>query len=170
MAVVLVLAVALGCVKWFGGDGGENSEVGTAMVGYGSITSVVEGSGLVKARDSETITLTTAGTVMDVFVTEGEVVEAGTPLFTIDSPNAVTEVQKAREEVEGYQKQINTLQKDIAGLNLSPSYAGKLMDVATLNPGDEISKGTKVATLADDTKMRLEQYYSYAYAGDLKAG
>ena len=170
VAVVLVLAVALGCVKWFGGDGGENSEVGTAMVGYGSITSVVEGSGLVKARDSETITLTTAGTVMDVFVTEGEVVEAGTPLFTIDSPNAVTEVQKAREEVEGYQKQINTLQKDIAGLNLSPSYAGKLMDVATLNPGDEISKGTKVATLADDTKMRLEQYYSYAYAGDLKAG
>ena len=30
------------------------------------------------------------------------------------------------------------LQKDIAGLNLSPSYAGKLMDVVTLNPGDEI--------------------------------
>ena len=44
------------------------------------------------------------------------------------------------------------------------------MDVVTLNPGDEISKGTKVAVLADDTRMRLEQYYSYAYAGELKAG
>ncbi len=33
-----------------------------------------------------------------------------------------------------------------------------------------ISKGTKVATLADDTRMRLEQYYSYAYAGELKGG
>ena len=96
--------------------------------------------------------------------------EQGDPLFTIDSPNAATEVQKARDEVEGYQKQINTLQKDIAGLNLSPSYAGKLMDVVTLNPGDEISKGTKVAVLADDTRMRLEQYYSYAYAGDLQVG
>ena len=100
----------------------------------------------------------------------GQKVEQGDPLFTIDSPNAATEVQKARDEVEGYQKQINTLQKDIAGLNLSPSYAGKLMDVVTLNPGDEISKGTKVAVLADDTRMRLEQYYSYAYAGELKAG
>ena len=141
-----------------------------ATVSYGAISSEVDGSGLVKAKTSETISLTTAGTVMDVFVEEGQKVEQGDPLFTIDSPNAATEVQKARDEVEGYQKQINTLQKDIAGLNLSPSYAGKLMDVVTLNPGDEISKGTKVAVLADDTRMRLEQYYSYAYQSELYAG
>ncbi len=170
VALVVVIALVIGGVKYFKKDSGGDNEIGTAMVTYGAITSMVEGSGLVKARNSETITLSTAGTVMDVFVSEGEVVEAGTPLFTIDSPNAQTEVQKARDLVEGYQKQINTLQKDIAGLNLTPAYAGKLMDVATLNPGDEISKGTKVATLADDTKMRLQQYYSYAYAGDLKTG
>ena len=170
IALVVVIALIVGCVLFFKKKGGASSEVGTADVTYGSITSVVDGSGLVKAKNSETISLTTAGTVMDVFVEEGQQVEQGDPLFTIDSPNAATEVQKARDEVEGYQKQINTLQKDIAGLNLSPSYAGKLMDVVTLNPGDEISKGTKVATLADDTRMRLEQYYSYAYAGELKAG
>jgi len=170
IALVVVIALIVGCVLFFKKKGGASSEVGTADVSYGSISSVVDGSGLVKAKNSETISLTTAGTVMDVFVEEGQQVEQGDPLFTIDSPNASTEVQKARDEVEGYQKQINTLQKDIAGLNLSPSYAGKLMDVVTLNPGDEISKGTKVATLADDTRMRLEQYYSYAYAGELKAG
>ena len=170
IALVVVIALIVGCVLFFKKKGGASSEVGTGVVEYGSITSVVDGSGLVKAKNSETISLTTAGTVMDVFVEEGQQVEQGDPLFTIDSPNAATEVQKARDEVEGYQKQINTLQKDIAGLNLSPSYAGKLMDVVTLNPGDEISKGTKVATLADDTRMRLEQYDSYAYAGELKAG
>ena len=170
IALVVVIALIVGCVLFFKKKGGASSEVGTADVSYGSISSVVDGSGLVKAKNSETISLTTAGTVMDVFVEEGQQVEQGDPLFTIDSPNAATEVQKARDEVEGYQKQINTLQKDIAGLNLSPSYAGKLMDVVTLNPGDEIGKGTKVATLADDTKMRLEQYYSYAYAGELKKG
>ena len=170
IALIVVIALIAGGVVFFKKKGGASSEVGTGVVEYGSITSVVNGSGLVKAKNSETISLTTAGTVMDVFVEEGQQVEQGDPLFTIDSPNAATEVQKARDEVEGYQKQINTLQKDIAGLNLSPSYAGKLMDVVTLNPGDEISKGTKVATLADDTRMRLEQYYSYAYAGELKAG
>ena len=170
IALGVVIALIVGCVLFFKKKGGASSEVGTADVSYGSINSVVDGSGLVKAKNSETISLTTAGTVMDVFVEEGQQVEQGDPLFTIDSPNASTEVQKARDAVEGYQKQINTLQKDIAGLNLSPSYAGKLMDVVTLNPGDEISKGTKVATLADDTRMRLEQSYSYAYAGELKAG
>ena len=171
IALVLVVALIAGGVLYFRQkSGGASSEAGTATVEYGAISSVVDGSGLVKAKNSETISLTTAGTVMDVFVEEGQHVEQGDPLFTIDSPNASTEVQKARDEVEGYQKQINTLQKDIAGLNLSPSYAGKLMDVVTLNPGDEIGKGTKVATLADDTKMRLEQYYSYAYAGELKKG
>ena len=169
VALVVVAALIAGGVKFFKKKDGS-SEVGMATVSYGAISSEVDGSGLVKAKNSETISLTTAGTVMDVFVEEGQKVEQGDPLFTIDSPNAATEVQKARDEVEGYQKQINTLQKDIAGLNLSPSYAGKLMDVVTLNPGDEISKGTKVAVLADDTRMRLEQYYSYAYAGDLKAG
>ena len=169
VALVVVAALIAGGVKFFKKKDGS-SEVGMATVSYGAISSEVDGSGLVKAKNSETISLTTAGTVMDVFVEEGQKVEQGDPLFTIDSPNAATEVQKARDEVEGYQKQINTLQKDIAGLNLSPSYAGKLMDVVTLNPGDEISKGTKVAVLADDTRMRLEQYYSYAYAGELKAG
>ena len=44
------------------------------------------------------------------------------------------------------------------------------MDVVEKQPGDPISKGEKVATLVDDTKMRLTQYFSYAYAGEIKAG
>lgn len=168
--LILLLAAAL-AFKLLGGKGGSGeSEVITDVVQYGAITSTVEGSGLTRAKSSETITLTTAGTVMDVLVSEGDVVTAGTPLFTIDSPAAETAVQKARSNVEGYEKQLSTAEKDIAGLNLSAGYPGKLMETVTLNPGDDISKGQKVAVLADDTRMRLEQYYSYAYAGDLKAG
>lgn len=77
-------------------------------------------------------------------------------------------MDKARADVAGYEKQLSALQKDIAGLNLTAPHAGKIMlgeDAPKLNPGEEISKGTVVAQLNDDTKMRLEQYYSYAYAG-----
>ena len=169
IALVVVIALIAGGVVFFKQKGGASSEVGTGVVEYGSITSVVDGSGLVKAKNSETISLTTAGTVMDVFVEEGQQVEQGDPLFTIDSPNAATEVQKARDEVEGYQKKLNTLQKNIADLNLTAPYAGKLLETEKLTPGDDFASG-KVATLVDDTRMRLEQYYSYAYAGELKAG
>ena len=169
---LLVVAAAVAAyLKFFGGKEAEGEgEVVVDVVQYGAITSMVEGSGLTKAKNSETITLTTAGTVMDVYVTEGQTVMAGDPLFSVDSPAAQTAVEKARSSVEGYQKQLSTAQKDIAGLNLSPTYPGKLMDTITLNPGDTISKGQKVAVLADDTRLRLEQYYSYAYADSLKVG
>ena len=169
--VVILAVAAVLAYRFFGAGKGEGeSEVVVDMVQYGSITSVVESSGLTKAKNSETITLTTAGTVMDVFVTEGQMVTEGDPLFVIDSPAAQTAVEKARSNVEGYEKQLATAQKDIAGLNLSPSYPGKLMETVTLNPADSISKGQKVAVLADDTRLRLTQYYSYAYEGSLWAG
>ena len=169
--LLLVLAVIGGILyKVLGGKQEGESEIITDVVQYGSITSIVDGSGLAKAKSSETITLTTAGTVLDVLVAEGDMVTAGTPLFTIDSPAAETAVQKARSNLEGYQKQLNQAEKDIAGLNLSALYPGKLLETVTLNPGDSITKGQKVAVLADDPRLRLTQYYSYAYAGELYAG
>ena len=171
MIALLLAASVFAAWKYFGnGETDGIGEVVTDTVHYDAITSVVESSGLTKAKNSETITITTAGTVMDVFVTEGQMVTAGDPLFVIDSPAAQSAVEKARSNVAGIQKQLSTAQKDLSGLNLSPGYAGKLMDTVTLNPGDSISKGQKVATLADDTHLRLTQYYSYAYADSLQVG
>ena len=168
IAAVLVLAVGFTLFKKFGKKAGE-AEVGTAIVDYGSITSMVDGSGMVKAKKSESITLATAGTVGDVFVTEGQKVAAGDPLFTYDSPDAEKKVREAKTNIEGYQKQLNAAYKDIAKLNLTAPYAGKLLETVKLTVGDEVG-AQKVATLVDDTQMRLTQYYSYAYQGELYAG
>lgn len=171
VALVLVVALILAALKFCGKEGGSGGEgeVMTDIVSYGSITSVVEGSGITKAKTSETLTLSTVGTVLDVFVTEGQTVAPGDPLFTIDSPSAETAVQNARNRVEGLEKQLSTAYKDIAGLNLAVPYSGKVIDVVRFEPGDEIGRG-KVATLVDDTKMRLKQYYSYAYADAIHEG
>lgn len=172
--IILLVLAAVAVVLWkvLGGRSGRGTQVVTDVVQYGSITSTVENSGLTKAKSSETITLTTSGTVVDVLVTEGQKVTAGTPLFTIDSPAAETAVQKARSDVEGYEKQLSQAQKDIAGLNLSAPFAGKIMlkEYPELRVGEEVAKGAQVAELNDDTRLRLEQYYSYAYAGDLYVG
>ena len=169
-AAVLVVAILGGVLAYFLKDKEPETQVITDFVTYGAITSTVEGSGLTKAKNSETITLATAGTVQEVLVTEGQKVTAGEALFVIDSEAARDAVEEARQDVEGYEKQLSALQKDIAGLNLAALYPGKLLETVTLNPGDEISKGDKVATLADDTRLRLQQYYSYAYEGDIYEG
>ena len=171
--IFLLLLLAIGLVLWrflAGKNGEAETTVLTEVVQYGSITATVEGSGLTKAKDSETITIATAGTVSEVLVNEGDTVEPGTPLFIIDSDAARTAVDKARQDVLGREKQLNALLKDVAGLNLAAGYPGKLLDVADLNPGDTISKEQKVAVLADDTRLRLTQYYSYAYEGMIRQG
>ncbi len=172
--ILILLAVILAItafVLWKNkSGGGQTLSAATDFATYSSITSKVEGSGLSKARNSETLSLTTSGTVMDVYVAEGDEVHAGDPLFLIDSPAAETEVSKAREQVKGYQSQYNSELKNLAGLNLSAPYKCKLTDVLRLSKGDKVYKNTRVATLIDDSTMRLVQYYSYAYEGDIYAG
>ena len=164
--LLMIAGGALAAKHFLGGSGGgKETQVLTDVVQYGSITATVEGSGMTKAKNSETITIATAGTVKEVMVAEGDVVTAGTPLFIIESDDARNAVEKARQDVLGFEKTLSTLQKDIAGLNLAAGYPGKLMETEDLNPGDVISKGQKVAILADDTRLRLTQYYSYAYEG-----
>ena len=170
--IIGAIVIALGVGAWLltGGKAAKKNDVMTDFVSVGSITSNVTGSGLTKARNSETLTLTTTGTVMDVYVNEGDHVEAGDPLFVINSPAAETAYTKAKNNLDGYRKQLAAAQKDIAGLHLAAPHSGKLMNVTTYHAGDSIYKGDAVATLIDDAQMRLTQYYSYAYAGKLSVG
>ena len=169
VAAVVVVALGFGLYRFLA-PGKDETTVVTDVVQYGSITSKVENSGLSRPKKSESITLTTAGTVVEVFVTEGQQVHTGDKLFTIDSEAARQAVEKARKDVEGYQKQLDAKYKAVAGLNLAPTFSGKLLETVKLNPGDTISEGQVVAKLVDDSTFRLKQYYSYAYKNTIRAG
>ena len=174
ITLLVVLAAAAAIVtalsKFLSGGEGE-AEIMTQPVGYGSITSTVEGSGTAKAKESKAINITTAGTVLDVFVNEGDQVQAGTKLFTIDSPNARTAVDKARQDVEARQKEVDQLIEAGDNLTVRAEFAGKLIQVKDVpEAGEDITAGTGLATLVDDRTLKLEQYYSYAYENDIYPG
>ena len=62
----------------------------------GTIQSVVQGYGTAVPKESAAITLSAAGTVQEVYVTVGQQVFAGDPLYTIDSQAARDKLQKAQ--------------------------------------------------------------------------
>ena len=172
LAVLVIVAGGLiwGMVKLLSPSEGD-TQVLTDVVSIGSITSTVEGSGTTKAKQSESITITTAGTVLDVYVQEGDVVEAGTPLFSIDSPAAQDLVNKARTEVEVRQKELKDLYEAANNLTVTAEFSGKLMGIENeYEVGQEIGNDVTIAQLVDDHVMRLEQYYSYAYENDIYVG
>ena len=173
--MLLVLAAVAGGIVWgmvkLLAPSGGSTEILTDVVSIGSITSTVEGSGTANAKQSASITINTAGTVMDVYVNEGDLVEAGTPLFSIDSPAAQDLVNKARTEVEVREKELNDLYEAAGNLTVTAEFSGKLLGIETeYQVGQDIGSGVTIAQLVDDHTMKLEQYYSYAYQGDIYAG
>lgn len=147
-----------------------NGEIQSQPVSFGSIESRVTGSGSANAKESAAITLTAGGTVQEVLVAPGDVVTAGQPLYTIFSQEAQDQVTKARENLDGLLEDMADLQEEAANLTVRAPFAGKLMEVQDFQIDQNVSKGTTLATLVNDKKLKLPLYFSYAYENDIQKG
>ena len=147
-----------------------NSTLQTQPVQIGSIQSTVTGSGNAKAKESAAITLTAGGTVQEVFVSPGDTVTVGQPLYTIFSQDAQDQVDQALDQVETLNKDMNSLLEDANNLTVRAPFAGKLIDVKEFEPDQEVSKEAPVATLVNDRQLKLSLYFSYAYENQIYAG
>ena len=166
IALVVVAALAVGGVflyRFLTKQNQVNSEIQTSPVSFGSIQSKVTGSGNAMAKESATITLTAGGTVEDVFVTAGDTVTAGQPLYTISSKEAQDKLDKLNAEMKDLLEQANNL-------TVRAPFAGKLQDVKEFQPDQNVSSGQEIATLVNDKKLKLSLYFSYAYENDISVG
>ncbi len=136
----------------------------------GNISSMVQGSGLTRALQSQTMTLASGGTVLEVFVSEGQFVNAGDPLYTVDSTEAQKAVDEAQKTVDDYQKQIDDLNASYADLTVTAPFSGKLIETADIQVGAAVGSGETLCTLVDDSTMKLSLYFSYAYENAFSVG
>ena len=167
IALVVLLAIVLGAGfgMWYVVFR-EDTSVGaplTDVAMLNTIQSVVQGYGNAVPKESAAITLNAAGTVQEVYVEVGQTVYAGDPLYTIYSEVAENNLTLAQEEMDKLLEEANNL-------TVRAPFAGKLMDVEEFQPDQEVSLGTKIATLVNDRKLKLSLYFSYAYENDIRAG
>ena len=169
--IVAAIAIALVVLVWYFvfREDGSKGEVMTHFVTRGSIQSMVEGSGTTKAKDSATVT-PGSGTILELFVQEGDQVTAGQQLYRMDDTTARDAVTEAQKSVDNCNKELQAVYDKIAELSITAPHAGNLREVADLKVGDTVNEGDTIATLVNDTKLRLSLYYSYAYEGDIKVG
>jgi len=146
------------------------SEVFSEFASIGSIQSKVSGSGTAMAKESTAITLSQGGTVQEVYVTAGQIVTAGQPLYSIYSQAAQDEVDNAQKRVDDLSEELNQLYEDVANLTVRAPFAGKLQNVQEFELDEHIGNGTTIATLVNDRQLKLSLYFSYAYENDIKVG
>ncbi|MGO5022429.1 efflux RND transporter periplasmic adaptor subunit [Lawsonibacter sp. LCP25S3_G6] len=166
IALVVVAALAVGGVflyQFLTKQQKVNSEIQSSPVSFGSIQSKVTGSGNAMAKESAAITLTAGGMVEEVFVTAGDVVTAGQPLYTISSKEAQDKLDNLNSELKDLLEQANNL-------TVRAPFAGKLQDVKEFQPDQPVSTGQEIATLVNDKKLKLSLYFSYAYEHDISVG
>ena len=172
LAVVTVLLLGGGVLlyNFLNRSSEEQGDIYAQPAMLGTIQSTVSGSGTAKAKESAAITLTAGGTVQEVFVTSGQTVMAGDPLYSIFSQAAQDTVSAEQANVESLYQKLADLQEEAANLTVTAPFAGKLMEVADFPLEQDIAKGTTVATLVNDKKLKLSLYFSYAYEHDISVG
>ena len=114
IAIILVAAIVAGIVfalRKFLSSSNQMSEIYAQPAYIGSIQSKVSGSGNARASQSAAITLTQSGTVETLYVTSGQTVMAGEPLYTIYSQAAQDAVTAAQETVVTAQQAVTAAQR-----------------------------------------------------------
>ncbi len=187
--ITLVVLAALGVGGYFlygflNKEEEVDTELQTAVADYGMIQSSVQGSGSARAKESAAITLSQSGTVQQLYVTAGDIVTAGQPLYTIFSQAAEDEVTKRQEDLTAAQekvaeglKSISEIQKDISDLSAKQEkltvrapFAGKILSAESFTEGKKVAEGSTVCTLVNDRQMKLSLYFSYAYENAISVG
>ena len=161
---------AFALYQFLNSGGTQQGEIFAEPAYLGSIQSKVSGSGTAKAKETAAITLTQSGTVQEVLITSGQTIMAGEPMYRIFSKAAEDEVSNARKNLENLYKDMADLQQDAANLTVRAPFAGKLQMVGEFTVDEDVVKGTTVAELVNDKKLKLSLYFSYAYEHDIKAG
>ena len=130
------------------------------------ITNVYSESGVLHAANSYTVKATVKGDVLTADFEVGDVVEKGAVLYTIDSSDVVSGVEKAELNLGQAQRSYDDavdaqyIRTDIAGTVAS----------FKVRVGDVVNAGQEVATIRDDTTLLLELEFPAADAANFAVG
>lgn len=154
----------------------------TAFSSLGFLETYVEGYGQTAAKRSESLGKDIKGTVTSVLVSPGDTVAAGDTLLVIDPTETREELQEAmddeedaRKGIESAQRTLRAAQEAAGALQVSAPFDGTLIPdeeagELRVNPGDELSAGTKLGVMVDDSILHVPLYYSYAYIDAITEG
>lgn len=125
----------------------------TVQVELGEVKKTIYATGTIAAKAREEVKPEVSGVVEHVYVSEGQQVRAGDPLFLIDSTQSVLEYQKQEINVARLEQEIADLRKRKPEIY---SEAEGIVSEVLVKPGDEVSKETVIARLSNPDKLRLK--------------
>ena len=155
--VALVVAAGVG---WQMLSPGQSSAAAatsytTAEVTRMDVSSSITGSGTLEAADSYSVTTLIEGSILTADFEEGDEVEEGTILYTIDSSDASNSLEQAEISLNQAQRSYNNQLESQEDLTITAPVAGQVYSI-DVEVGDDVTAGETVATIRDSQTMSLE--------------
>lgn len=116
-----------------------------------TITNSLTGSGTLQPANSYTVTTLIEGEILSADFEEGDIVEQDTVLYEIDSDDAAANIEKAQISLNQAQRSYESTAKN---QTLQANSSGTLYTL-DVKVGDEISQGQTIATIHNDSTMKL---------------
>lgn len=157
-AVVVVAAIGAAAVFGQGGPKQMGPVYRPEQVTRRDLSVKVAGTATLEPADSYQVTTLISGEIQSAPFEEGDLVEQGTLLYTLDSGNAQSSVGMAQISVE--QAQLSYQQAKEA-LNPTAPISGTLNEVY-VRDGDSVSPGTALAKIVVSTDLSIDFVFTYA--------
>ena len=130
------------------------------------LSNSLSGTGTLNPANTYNVKSLVAGKVLTSTIEEGDIVEEGTALYTVDASDATTKAEQAsitlQQAQRSYDKTVDRqyVRAEVAGV------------VATLKvaKGDEVTSGQEVAVIRDSSKMVLHLEFPAADAAAFSVG
>ena len=130
------------------------------------ITNNFSGSGTISAANTYTVKSLVKGTVLTADFEVGDTIEKGTVLYTIDSSDVATSVEKAQLALEQAQRSYD----DAADAQYIRSVIGGTVASIKVKTGDYVTAGQEIATVRDDSSLQLMLEFPAADASNFAVG
>ena len=167
LAAVLVLCAGGMALRSMGGQQAEAAAVyQEASVETRDITNSLSSSGTLQPADSYTVTTLVSGEVLSDTFEEGDLVEEGQLLYTLDSSDAATSQTQAQNSVAQAEKSYaQALEAKYPTADLS----GTISEVYVKN-GESVSSGTELLRIVGDDDLYFNFLFTYADNSDFYIG
>lgn len=155
--VALVVAAGVGWQMLSPGQSSAASATSytTAEVTRMDVSSSITGSGTLEAADSYSVTTLIEGSILTADFEEGDEVEEGTILYTIDSSDASNSLEQAEISLNQAQRSYNNQLESQEDLTITAPVAGQVYSI-DVEVGDDVTAGETVVTIRDSQTMSLE--------------
>lgn len=133
----------------------EGLEYTEYEVGKGDVTVSISGSGTVEPISQYNVIALVEGEVLEDTFEEGDTVEKGQLLYKIDSSDMEKTLEKANISLEKSYISYQSSQDTYNGLTVTSPITGRVLEIY-VKKGDNVSSGSKIATVVDDTYMTVK--------------